>query len=83
MVSERYTKSHLAKVVCRLKEFQPTPPPATSGELIESSKRALERAAAITREDEARHRRPGHIGSTARSSASSARPSASSTPSPA
>jgi biopolymer transport protein ExbB/biopolymer transport protein TolQ len=53
MVSERYTKSHLAKVVVAgLKEFQAhTSSSDIPGELIESSKRALERAAAITREE--------------------------------
>lgn len=53
MVSERYTKSHLAKVVVAgLKEFQAhTTSNDIPGELIESSRRALERAAAITREE--------------------------------
>ncbi|HPB26686.1 MAG TPA: MotA/TolQ/ExbB proton channel family protein [Acidobacteriota bacterium] len=53
MVSERYTKSHLAKVVVAgLKEFQAhTASSELPGELIEASKRALERAAAINREE--------------------------------
>jgi biopolymer transport protein ExbB/TolQ len=53
MVSERYTKSHLAKVVVAgLKEFQAhTSSADIPGELIESSKRALERATAITKEE--------------------------------
>jgi len=53
MVSERYSKSHLAKVVVAgLKEFQAhTTSNDIPGELIESSRRALERSAAITREE--------------------------------
>lgn len=53
MVSERYSKSHLAKVVVAgLKEFQAhTTSNEIPGELIESSRRALERSAAITREE--------------------------------
>jgi biopolymer transport protein ExbB len=53
MVSERYSKSHLAKVVVAgLKEFQAhTASADIPGELIESSRRALERSAAITREE--------------------------------
>jgi biopolymer transport protein ExbB/biopolymer transport protein TolQ len=53
MVSERYSKSHLAKVVVAgLKEFQAhTTSSDIPGELIESSRRALERSAAITREE--------------------------------
>jgi len=49
-VSERYKKSHLAKVVVAgLQEFQAHEMSAEiSGETIESSKRALERAQAIT-----------------------------------
>ena len=49
-VSERYKKSHLAKVVVAgLQEFQAHEMTAEiPGEMIESSKRALERAQAIT-----------------------------------
>jgi biopolymer transport protein ExbB len=53
MVSERYTKSHLAKVVVAgLKEFQAhTASSDIPGELIDASRRACERATAITREE--------------------------------
>lgn len=53
MVSERYTKSHLAKVVVAgLKEFQAHGNSSDiPGELVEASKRALERATSITKEE--------------------------------
>ena len=52
-VSERYTKSHLAKVVVAgLKEFQAhTASSELPGEIVEASKRSCERAAAINREE--------------------------------
>jgi biopolymer transport protein ExbB len=47
-IAERHKKSHLAKVVTAgLQEFQAHQAAAISGEEIESSKRALERASAI------------------------------------
>jgi len=53
MVSERYTKSHLARVVVAgLKEFQAHGAvDDLPGEITEASKRACERAAAITHEE--------------------------------
>ena len=47
-IAERHKKSHLAKVVTAgLQEFQAHQAAAISGEEIEASKRALERASAI------------------------------------
>jgi len=53
MVSEKYTKSHLARVVVAgLKEFQAHgASDDLSGEVHEASRRACERAAAITHEE--------------------------------
>jgi biopolymer transport protein ExbB/biopolymer transport protein TolQ len=53
MVSEKYTKSHLARVVVAgLKEFQAHgASDDLSGEIHEASRRACERAAAITHEE--------------------------------
>lgn len=53
MVSEKYTKSHLARVVVAgLKEFQAHgASDELSGEVHEASRRACERAAAITHEE--------------------------------
>jgi len=53
MISEKYTKSHLAKVVVAgLKECQAHASSSEiPGDVIDASKRSLERAAAITREE--------------------------------